>query len=246
MSEQDQVLEQTQNAPEETVAAPQEQQQQEVDTSKIFSKGYNEGKSKAEKDVLTKFGSLGIENAESLDDVINHLSQALKPKKNDEGEVEQLRKMLEEANAKAEEARNNYEIFRQETLLESQLDGALNSVKSEGPLSIKEDHLKNLFYMEYEVEEQDGSFYASRNGIPMLDQEGNRKPLSTVLRDFVRENNYIRPAATGTGGSSGNGISSDKPSRSEFNKLIQSKSADAQRRAAELYTQYKQVGSWGA
>jgi hypothetical protein len=246
MSEQEQVLEQTQNAQEESVATPQEQQQPEVDTSKIFSKGYNEGKSKAEKDVLAKFSSLGIENAQSLDDVINHFSQAMNPKKEDQSEVEQLRKMLEVANAKAEEAYNNYEVFRQETLLENQLTEAMNSVKAEGSLSIKDDHLKNLFYMEYEVEEQDGSFYASRNGIPMLDQEGNRKSLTTVLRDFVRENNYSRPVATGTGGSSGNGIGSDKPSRSEFNKLIQSKSADAQRRAAELYSQYKQVGSWGA
>lgn len=246
MSNEELVQEQTLNAQEEQVAAPEIQQQPEVDTSKIFSKGYNEGKSKAEKDVLAKFSSLGIENAESLDDVINHFSQAMNPKKEDQSEVEQLRKMLEEANSKAEEARNNYEVFRQETLLESQLDGALNSVKSEGSLTIKEDHLKNLFYMEYEVEEQDGGFYASRNGIPMLDQEGNRKPLSSVLRDFVRENSYLRPAVTGTGGSTGSVASSDKPSRSEFNKLIQSKSADAQRKAAELYAQYKQTGSWGA
>jgi len=246
MSNEELVQEQTLNAQQEQVAAPEIQQQPEVDTSKIFSKGYNEGKSKAEKDVLAKFSSLGIEDAESLDDVLSRISQVLNPKKESTNEVEQLRKMLEEANTRAEEARNNYEVFRQETLLENQLDGALNAIRAEGSLTIKEDHLKNLFYMEYEVEEQDGGFYASRNGIPLLDQEGNRKPLSSVLRDFVRENSYLSPAVTGTGGATGGLASSDKPSRSEFNKLIQSKSADAQRRAAELYTQYKQVGGWGA
>lgn len=246
MSNEELVLDQTQNDQQEQVAAPETQQQPEVDTSKIFSKGYNEGKTKAERDLLAKFSSLGIENAQSFDDVINHISGVLNPKKEDGSEIEQLRKMLEDANRKAEEAQNNYEIFRQETLLETQLDGALNALRAEGSLTIKEDHLKNLFYMEYEVEEQDGGFYASRNGIPLLDQQGNRKPLQAVLRDFVRENNYVRPAVTGTGGSTGSGASSDKPSRSEFNKLIQSKSADAQRRAAELYSQFKQVGSWGA
>lgn len=246
MSEQELAQEQAQNAPQESVATPETTQQPEIDTSKIFSKGYNEGKSKAEKDLISRFSSLGIENPQSIEDVINHISGVISPKREEQSEVDQLRKMLEDANKKAEDAKNEYEIFRQETLLEAQLEQAMSTVRSEGQLSIKDDHLKNLFYMEYEVEEQGGQFFAIKDGMPILDNEGNRKSLANVVKDFVRENNYLRPAATGTGGSAGSVSSSDKPSRKEFNQLIQSKSADSQRKAAELYSQYKKVGSWGA
>lgn len=237
-------LEQAQNAPVETAETPI--QQPEVDTSKIFSKGYNEGKSKAEKDLVSKIRSLGIDDVESLDDGISRLAEILQPKKEQVSEVEQLKKMLEEAHKKAESAEGNFHAFRQEMLLEGQLSQALTDVKSEGSLNLKDDHVKNLFYMEYEIEEDGGQFFATKDGMPMLDRDGNRKQLGTVLKEFIRENGYIKPNVVGTGGSTGAGVFSDKPSRSEFNKLITSKSADAQARAAELYNQYKKVGTWGA
>lgn len=235
MSEQEQVAEQTQNAPQESVATPQEQQQPEVDTSKIFSKGYNEGKSKAERDFLNKFtSSLGIEEAESIDDVLNTLSGKLSPKKESESEVEQLRQLLEQANLKAQEAEDNYAAFVYESKLDTTMQGAIDSLSAEGNLSLKPDHLKNLFYMEYEIEERDGQFFPTRNSTPVLDQEGNRKSLSTVMRDFVRENKYITSRVQGTGGSSGDGSASSKPSRSEFRALLKG-NAESQAKASELF-----------
>ena len=243
MSEQEQVLEQTQNAPQETVATPQEQQQPEVDTSKIFSKGYNEGKSKAERDFLNKFtSSLGIEQAESLDDVLTALSSKLSPKQESQSEVEQLRKMLEQANLKAQEAEDNYAAFVYESKLDSTMDGAISSLTAEGNLSLKPDHLKNLFYMEYEIEERDGQFFPTRNGTPVLDQEGNRKSLSTVMRDFVRENKYMAPKVQGTGGGTGDGAVSTKPSKAEFQKLVTGRSQESQAKAAQMWNTAKQTG----
>lgn len=240
MSTENLVVEQTQTVPSEPAVA--QTQQPEVDTSKIFSKGYNEGKTKVEKDVLTKFRSLGIENAESLDDVVNHISQVLSPKKEQQNEVEQLRKMLEDANKKATEAQQSYEAFVQETKLEATMDTALSSLSAEGNLTLKADHLKNLFYMEYEIEENGGQFFATRNGIPVLDQEGNRKSIGSVMRDFVRENKYLTSRATGTGGSTGDATVSSKPSKAEFRSLLQSKNAGSQERAAEMYNTAKKTG----
>ena len=243
MSEQELVVEQTQNAPQEDVATPQEAQQTEVDTSKIFSKGYNEGKSKAEKDLLNKFtSSLGIDEADSLDDVLSALSNKLSPKKDEENEVEQLRKMLEESNRKAQEAEDNYAAFMYETKLDATMDQAISSLSAEGNLSLKQEHLKNLFYMEYEIEERDGQFFPTRNGTPVLDQEGNRKSMSSVMRDFVRENKYIAQRVQGTGGAAGDGQISSKPSRSEFRSLLQSSNADSQARAAKMWNTAKETG----
>jgi len=248
MSEQELAQEQAQNAPQESVATPQETQQPEVDTSKIFSKGYNEGKSKAEKDFLNKFtSSLGIEDAESIDDVLNTLSGKLSPKKESENEVEQLRKLLEQANLKAQEAEDNYAAFVYESKLDSTMQTAIDSLSAEGNLSLKPDHLKNLFYMEYEIEERDGQFFPTRNGTPVLDQEGNRKSLSSVMRDFVRENKYISSRVQGTGGTSGDGATSSKPSRAEFQQLLRSNSKDSQQKAAELYNiAVKQGVGWAS
>lgn len=236
MTEQDQVVEQTQNAPQEDVATPQEQQQQpEVDTSKIFSKGYNEGKSKAEKDLLNKFSSsLGIDQVESIEDVIGALSQKLSPKQENASEVDELRKMLEDANRKAQEAEDNYAAFVYETKLDATMDQAISSLSAEGNLSLKGDHLKNLFYMEYDIEERDGQFFPTRNGTPVLDQEGNRKSVAAVIRDFARENKYIQQRVQGTGGSSGSGQASTKPSRAEFRALLKG-NAESQAKAGELF-----------
>lgn len=244
MSEQEQVLEQTQTVPNEHAEAPI--QQPEVDTSKIFSKGYNEGKNKAERDFLNKFtSSLGIENAETIDEVLNALSEKVSPKKQDQSEVEQLRKMLEQANLKAQEAEDSYAAFVYESKLDANMQTAIDSLSAEGNLSLKPDHLKNLFYMEYEIEERDGQFFPTRNGTPVLDQEGNRKSLSTVMRDFVRENKYMSSRVQGTGGASGDGsTSSNKPSRAEFQQLIRSKSAEAQTRAGDLWNLAKKAGGW--
>lgn len=246
MSEQELAVEQAQNAPEEAVATPETTQQPEVDTSKIFSKGYNEGKSKAERDLLTKFtSSLGIEDAESIDDVLGKLSSKLSPQKESESETEQLRKMLEEANRKVQEAEDNYAAFVYESKLESTMDGAISSLTAEGNLSLKPDHLKNLFYMEYEIEERDGQFFPVRNGTPVLDQEGNRKSLSTVMRDFVRENKYMSPKVQGAGGGTGDGSANSKPSRSEFQKLVLSNNQELQNKASEMYNiAVKQKVGW--
>lgn len=246
MSQDEQVLDQTQTDPTEQVEAPI--QQQEVDTSKIFSKGYNEGKSKAERDLLNKFtSSLGIENADTIDDVIGALSAKVSPKKEDQSEVEQLRKMLEQANNKAQEAEDNYAAFVYESKLDANMQTAIDSLSAEGNLSLKPDHLKNLFYMEYEIEERDGQFFPTRNGTPVLDQEGNRKSLSTVMRDFVRENKYVSPRVQGTGGASGDGsTSSNKPSRAEFQQLLRAKSAESQAKAAEMWNLAKQAGGWAS
>ena len=220
----------------------QEQAQPEVDTSKLFSKAYNEGKSKAEKDFINQLRSLGIEDAETLEDGLSQLSQTLKPKEESKSEVEELRKLLEQTQKRAEDAENEYQAYVQEMKLETEMDSSLNGLTAEGNLTLKPEHLKNLFYMEYEIEEENGQFFATRNGIPVLDGQGNRQSVGDVLKTFAKENKYVSPRAMGTGGGTADTPSGNKPSRAEFRSLLQSKSADAQTRAAELYTLAKETG----
>lgn len=249
MSTENLVEEQTQTAPQETPEAPQTQdtaqhvqEEQQIDTSKLFSKAYNEGKSKAEKDFIAQLRSLGIDDAETLEDGLSKLSQTIKPKEESKSEVEELRKMLEDTQKRAEDAENEYQAYVQEMKLETQMDSSLNSLTAEGNLTLKPEHLKNLFYMEYEIEEENGQFFATRNGIPVLDGQGNRQSVGDVLKTFAKENKYVSPRAMGTGGGTADTPSGNKPSRSEFRSLLQSKSADAQQRAAELYATAKETG----
>lgn len=249
MSTEIQAEEQALNAPEESPVTPetqetvqQEQAQPEVDTSKLFSKAYNEGKSKAEKDFINQLRSLGIEDAETLEDGLSQLSQTLKPKEESKSEVEELRKLLEQTQKRAEDAENEYQAYVQEMKLETEMDSSLNGLTAEGNLTLKPEHLKNLFYMEYEIEEENGQFFATRNGIPVLDGQGNRQSVGDVLKTFAKENKYVSPRAMGTGGGTADTPSGNKPSRAEFRSLLQSKSADAQTKAAELYTLAKETG----
>lgn len=249
MSTENLVEEQTQTAPQETPEAPQTQdtaqdvqEEQQIDTSKLFSKAYNEGKSKAEKDFIAQLRSLGIDDAETLEDGLSKLSQTIKPKEESKSEVEELRKMLEDTQKRAEDAENEYQAYVQEMKLETQMDSSLNSLTAEGNLTLKPEHLKNLFYMEYEIEEENGQFFATRNGIPVLDGQGNRQGVGDVLKTFAKENKYVSPRAMGTGGGTADTPSGNKPSRAEFRSLLQSKSADAQQRAAELYATAKETG----
>lgn len=242
MSNENQVEEQTLTVPDEQTAAP-EMQETQIDTSKLFSKAYNEGKTKAEKDLLVKIRSLGIEDAETLEDGITRLSQVLAPKKESKNEVEELRKMLEEANIKAETARNEYEAYIHEVKLDATMNDALGSLTAEGSLTLKPEHLKNLFYLEYDIEQEGNSFFVTKDGIPVLDNHGNRKAVGDVLKSFAKENRYLSPKVMGAGGGTGDSsASSDRPSRSEFRNLLQSKSPEAQQKAAELFALSKKVG----
>ena len=252
MSTEQQVEEQTQTAPQETPQAPQTeetvqeeapvQEEQQIDTSKLFSKAYNEGKSKAEKDFISQLRSLGIEDAETLEDGLSKLSETIKPKEDSKSEVEQLRQMLEQTQKRAEDAENEYQAYVQEMKLETQMDSSLNSLTAEGNLTLKPEHLKNLFYMEYEIESENEQFFATRNGIPVLDGQGNRQSVGDVLKTFAKENKYVSPRAMGTGGGTADTPSGNKPSRSEFRSLLQSKSADAQLKAAEMFNAAKETG----
>ena len=218
-------------------------QNQQVDTSKLFSKAYNEGKSKLERDVMKMMGSLGIEDAESIEDGFSKLGSILSPKKENKNEVDELRRMLEEATKRADDVQGEFESFVQQAQVERSLDESLSKMRQDSEVSLKDDHLKALFSMEYEVEERDGNFIAIRNGAPVLDNKGDYRSIGDVLRQFALDNKYASPAARGAGGSSGSASPvADKPSRSEFRSLLRQSNSKSQERAAELFALSRQVG----
>jgi hypothetical protein len=238
MSVEETAVEQAQNAPEEFA----ETQNQQVDTSKLFSKAYNEGKSKLEKDVLKMFNTLGLEDVESIEQGFSTLNERLSPKKNAENEVETLRKLLDESNKKMEDLQGEFESFMKDSQVDRTVDTALQGLKGKADLSIKDDHLKTLFFMEYEVEEREGQFIAVKDGTPIMNSKGDYLSLSDALYGFARDNKYLSPRATGTGGGTGSAGVADKPSRTEFRNLLRTKSADSQARAADMFATAKKTG----
>lgn len=238
MSVDETVVEQTQNAPEELA----ETQNQQVDTSKLFSKAYNEGKSKLEKDVLKMFSSLGLEDVESIEHGFNTLNEKLSPKKNAENEVETLRKLLDESNKRVEDLQGEFESFMKDSQVDRTVDTALQGLRQKADMSIKDDHLKTLFFMEYEIEEREGQFIAVKDGTPVMNSKGDYLSISDALYGFARDNKYMSPRAMGTGGGTGSAGITDKPSRTEFRNLLRAKSADSQAKAAEMFATAKKTG----
>lgn len=238
MDVDDQVVEQTQNAQQESV----DTQNQQVDTSKLFSKAYNEGKTKLEKDVLKMFGSLGLEDVDSIESGFSALSERLSPKKAAENEVETLRKLLDESNKKVEDLQGEFESFMRDSQVDRSVDIALQAMKQQSELGIKDDHLKTLFFMEYEIEERDGQFIAMKDGTPVMNNKGDYLPINEALMAFAKQNKYVIPKVSGTGGGTGSSSVTDKPSRAEFRNLIRSKSEGSQSRAAEMFEVAKKTG----
>jgi len=119
MSEQN--IEQA-DAPESAIEESTSQtqpQQPEFDKDKFFRGAYNEGKSKVEKDVVSKFSELLGDNVESLDDAFSRIQQTIQPKQEEKGESEKLRELLQQYQQEAESAK--------EQLMMTQMENRINT-----------------------------------------------------------------------------------------------------------------------
>ena len=210
---------------------------------KFFKGAYNEGKSKVERDVLSKFSSVLGDDVESIDDILERVKGITAPEKAQKSEVEELRSLLQEQKDALESARQEAQLVRMQSAISNQFSSALTDVAKEGELSIKTDYVEQLFYNEYEIDEQNGQYFVLKDGVAVLDDSGNRKSIGNAFKDFIRENKFLVPQKAGVGVTTGaTDAQGEKPSRSEWRKLIRSNSPDAQRRVAEMYQAAKQVG----
>ena len=217
----------------------------EFDKTKFYTNAYNDGKSKALKDLK----GLGIES-ESYDEALEFLKNRLTtPAPSDEpttdpNELELLRNKLAEATKRAEEVSQQFDSYKTTSSKKEEYNTAFSSI-NDVDLVLDQKAIEILFETEYNVEMDNGAFVVKgKNGIPEIDDSGNRKSLPQAIKDFVVKKGYATPKAQGVGGSVspvGTTIVT-KPSRTEFNKLVQSSSAKDHSKAAELRERAKKVG----
>ena len=227
---------------EETTSQNEQQQQPEFDKDKFFRGAYNEGKGKVERDMISKFSEILGNDVNTLDDAFSLLSNKMQPVQSDAGEEDKLRELLQKAQLEAEAAKEQLALSQMETKIGSEFQGAFNALEQDNELTLKKNYIEQLFYNEYEIEESNGQFYATKNGVPDLDAQGNRKSVGNSLVEFAKQ--FAKPKKVGAGGATGGTPSTDRPSRAEFQKLIRSSSPADRSKAEQLYVAMKQAGGW--
>jgi hypothetical protein len=243
----DQNLEQAE-APDSAVEETTSQNEQPAtepafDKDKFFRGAYNEGKSKVEKDVVSKFSELLGNDVESLEDAFSRIQQTLQPKQEEKGESEKLRELLQQYQQEAESAKEQLQMTQMQNRIDSEFSGAFNALQQDNELTLKTDYIEQLFYNEYEIEESNGEFYAVKNGVPDLDQQGNRKSVANSLVEFAKQ--FAKPKKVGAGGATGGTpASSERPSRAEFQRLVRSSNPADRAKAEELFGVMKAAGGW--
>ena len=227
---------------EETTSQNEQQQQPEFDKDKFFRGAYNEGKGKVERDMISKFSEILGSDVNTLDDAFSLWSNKMQPVQADAGEEDKLRELLQKAQLEAEAAKEQLALSQMETKIGSEFQGAFNALEQDNELTLKKNYIEQLFYNEYEIEESNGQFYATKNGVPDLDAQGNRKSVGNSLVEFAKQ--FAKPKKVGAGGATGGTPSTDRPSRAEFQKLIRSSSPADRSKAEQLYVAMKQAGGW--
>ena len=233
------------DAPESAVEETTSQntvQQPEFDKDKFFRGAYNEGKSKVEKDVVSKFSELLGNQVESLDDAFSRIQQTLQPKKEEVGEAEKLRELLQQYQQEANDAKEQLQMTQMQSRIDSEFGSAINSLQQDNELTLKSDYVEQLFYNEYDIEESNGQFYAVKNGVPELDAQGNRKTLGNSFAEFAKQ--FAKPKKVGAGGATGGTPASERPSRAEFQRLVRSTNPADRAKAEELFGASRAAGGW--
>ena len=232
------------SAIEESTSQTQTQTQQpEFDKDKFFRGAYNEGKSKVEKDVVSKFSELLGNDIESLDDAFSRIQQTLQPKQEEKGESEKLRELLQQYQQEAEAAKEQLMMTQMENRINTEFQSAFGALQQDNELTLRQDYIEQLFYNEYEIEESNGQFYAVKDGVPDLDAQGNRKSVANSLVEFAKQ--FAKPKKVGAGGATGGTpASSERPSRAEFQQLVRSSNPADRAKAEELFGAMKATGGW--
>ena len=213
------------------------------DKDKFFRGAYNEGKSKVEKDVVSKFSELLGNDVESLDDAFSRIQQTLQPKQEEKGESEKLRELLQQYQQEAEAAKEQLMMTQMENRINTEFQSAFGALQQDNELTLRQDYIEQLFYNEYEIEESNGQFYAVKDGVPDLDAQGNRKSVANSLVEFAKQ--FAKPKKVGAGGATGGTpASSERPSRAEFQQLVRSSNPADRAKAEELFGAMKAAGGW--
>lgn len=209
--------------------------------SKVFSKGYNE----AQSSVIGKLtAELGVD-ADNVDTLIQALKSANQPAPLGEGddanEIAQIKELLANAKAENEAIKGEFDSFKLSSRISSEATSALAEL--DGEMTISKDDVMALFKGNYDIVTEGNNLIVSQNGQKVLNDAGDSVTMAEQLKSFVENKGFISSTAEGTGGSGGSASTKvDKPSKSEWGKLIRSSSPSANDLAAQMYEKALQVG----
>jgi len=227
---------------EETTSQNVQAQQPEFDKDKFFRGAYNEGKGKVERDMINKFSEILGDDVNTLDDAFSLLSNKMQPVQEDKGEADKLRELLQQYQEQAEAAKEQLALNQMESRIGSEFNSAFSALEQDNELTLRKDYIEQLFYNEYEIEESNGQFYATKGGVPDLDAQGNRKSVGNSLVEFAKQ--FAKPKKVGAGGATGGTPASEKPSRAEFQRLVRSSNPADRAKAEELFGASRAAGGW--
>ena len=206
---------------------------------KFFRGAYNEGKKKQEKDMLNLFSEMGVQ-AETLEDAISGLKGLVTPAKEKQTEVDEIRELLQKSQEETNALRGR--IAQRELNERKSKQANLAFGELDGELILDRSSIETLFYAEFDIVEDSGSFMVVKEGVPVLDDAGNRMSLSNAMKNFVRQKGFIKTTVKGVGGETGSVATGGKPSKSEWSKLLKRKDANSQSKAAEMWNLSKELG----
>jgi len=250
MSEQPTVPEENENPQKEEQTSQTEQpykqfteQEWKEFMDSTIKRSYNQGKAKFVKDAVSEFG---IE-AETYEDALSMLKESRQQGKSEQSdktssETEQLRALLKQKEEEAQKAVETLNKVRLDQSKSTQYNQAMSELNKAGKMVLDNDSARILFENSVDIMEENGQLYASKDGIPLMDDSGNRKSLANAYVDFLKDKKLFVPNAQGTGGATASGVSaSSKPKFSEFTKLSSGRAKD-QVKAAEVWNLAKEIG----
>lgn len=208
--------------------------------SKTFSNGYNDMKSKAIAKLGDVLGEEVTDFDEALDKVKSYKSKvadsvsdptATKEYKELQGTVNQYKQKLQEAEQAALQIKNQYKI-------DSTFLDASSKLKEVSKFKIPESDVKELFLAKHQVEFKDGREIVKKGDTPLMDDDGNYKPLQKAFIDFSKS--YTEPATDGAGGGSGDGGGA-KPKFEDFKAANKNNDSETM---SKLHKQAKAAGGW--
>lgn len=227
--------------------APQDPTVEEpkTDPSKLFSKGYNEGIDTQEKRVLKKFSEITGQEFGSIDDAYDWgktASQKLAESISDPTATEEykaLQQSVNEYKTKLAEAEKKAQAIQHQYKFDSTHSAVASQLKDSAEFNIPENDVKELFAVRHDIEWKEGkAIVKKKDGTPLMDENGNYKPLESALSEFYK--NYTKPSTAGTGGGSGDG-GEVKPKFADYKAAY---SSGNNKRQSELIGQAKAAGGW--
>lgn len=204
--------------------------------TKLYNKGFGEGKTKGQDEVLKHFDFLELDKNNLADSVgkmktmltdiqQGKIPEALKGKIQETDLVKNLQDTITKKDAILTEKEKAFDAFKRETLIDNKII-ALSTNETGGNVALNKDQVKMLFKASYNLELDDKNQVVVKtpDGNVLLDEKANPKTLDIIFGEWAKTNPHLFKG-NNKGGSGGSG--SDKgPSGIKLSDLKTQKEID--------------------